>query len=197
MMNGTKGYFTKGELGFEYADMLNEFITGKAGMMFDGSWRSSVFSDETQAGALTNKVGFFTMPAVEGGIGDQTYVNGNYSNGYGFSSDLNEQELVAVKAFIKNMYSDEMQLRGLLEDGVLPSIKLSDDATSQVEDKIVKKVITIMGESGGAFSHFDSTVQSAVYKESEDVILKLIAGRETPQSVGDILQAVQDKANQE
>lgn len=192
-----KGYFTKGELGFEYADMLNEFITGKAGMMFDGSWRSSVFSDETQAGALTNKVGFFTMPAVEGGIGDQTYVNGNYSNGYGFSSDLNEQELVAVKAFIKNMYSDEMQLRGLLEDGVLPSIKLSDDATSQVEDKIVKKVITIMGESGGAFSHFDSTVQSAVYKESEDVILKLIAGRETPQSVGDILQGVQDKANQE
>ncbi|GIP16430.1 ABC transporter substrate-binding protein [Paenibacillus montaniterrae] len=192
-----KGYFTKGELGFEYADMLNEFLTGKAGMMFDGSWRSSVFSDETQAGALTNKVGFFTMPAVEGGVGDQTYVNGNYSNGYGFSSDLNEQELVAVKAFIKNMYSEEMQLRGLLEDGVLPSIKLSSDALSKVEDKIVKKVITIMGEAGGAFSHFDSTVQSSVYKETEDTILKLIAGQETAQSVADQLQAVQDKANQE
>lgn len=192
-----KGYFTKGELGFEYADMLNEFVTGKAGMMFDGSWRSSVFSDETQAGELTNKVGFFTMPAVEGGIGDQTYVNGNYSNGYGFSSDLTDQELVAIKAFIKNLYSEEMQLRGLLEDGILPSIKLSGDATNKVEDRIVKKVITIMSESGGAFSHFDSTVQSAVYKESEDVILKLIAGKETPQSLGDKMQAVQDKANQE
>lgn len=192
-----KGYFTKGELGFEYADMLNEFVTGKAGMMFDGSWRSSVFGDETQAGDYTNKVGFFTMPAVEGGIGDQTYVNGNYSNGYGFSSDLTDQELVAIKAFIKNLYSEEMQLRGLLEDGILPSIKLSDDTTNKVEDRIVKKVITIMRESGGAFSHFDSTVQSAVYKESEDVILKLIAGKETPQSVGDKMQAVQDKANQE
>lgn len=192
-----KGYFTKGELGFEYADMLNEFVTGKAGMMFDGSWRSSVFSDEAQAGALTNKVGFFTMPAVDGGIGDQTFVNGNYSNGYGFSSDLTEQELVAIKAFIKNLYSDEMQLRGLLEDGILPSIKLSSDAMNQVEDKIVKKVITIMSESGGAFSHFDSTVPSSVYKESEDLILKLIAGRETPQSVGDKMQAVQDKASEE
>lgn len=192
-----KGYFTKGELGFEYADMLNEFVTGKAGMMFDGSWRSSVFSDETQAGALTNKVGFFSMPAVDGGKGDQTFVNGNYSNGYGFSADLTDQELVAVKAFIKNLYSEEMQLRGLLEDGILPSIKLSGDATSKVEDKIVKKVITIMGESGGAFSHFDSTVQSAVYKETEDTILKLIAGQETAQAVGDQLQAAQDKANQE
>jgi len=188
-----KGYFTKGELGFEYADMLNEFVTGKAGMMFDGSWRASVFKDETQAGALTNKVSFFPMPAVDGGKGDQTYVNGNYSNGYGFSSNLNEQQLVAVKAFIKNMYSDEMQLRGLLEDGVLPSIKLSGDATSKVEDKVVNKVIQVMGKSGGAFSHFDSTVKSEVYKESEDAILKLITKNETPQSVADILQAVQDR----
>lgn len=188
-----KGYFTKGELGFEYADMMNEFVGGKAGMMFDGSWRSSVFSDETQAGALTNKVGFFSMPAVTGGLGDQTYVNGNYSNGYGFSSDLTDQELAAVKAFIKNLYSEDMQLRGLLEDGLLPSIKLSDDATSKVEDKIVKKVIEIMAASGGAFSHYDSTVPSAVYKESEDIILKLIAGKETAQSVADKLQAVQEQ----
>lgn len=192
-----KGYFTKGELGFEYADMLNEFLMGKAGMMFDGSWRASVFSDEAQAGALTNKVGFFTMPAVDGGVGDQTFINGNYSNGYGFSSKVTDQELVAVKAFIKNLYSEEMQLRGLLEDGVLPSIKLSSEATGKVEDKIVKKVINIMSESGGAFSHFDSTVPSSVYKESEDLILKLIAGNVDAQAVGDGLQAVQDTANAE
>lgn len=190
----SKGYFTKGELGFEYADMLNEFLTGKSGMMFDGSWRSSVFSDETQAAALTNKVGFFSMPAVPGGVGDQTFVNGNYSNGYGFSSNLTEQELVAVKAFIKNLYSEEMQLRGLLEDGILPSIKLSDDSITKVEDKIVKKVINIMKESGGAFSHFDSTVPSSVYKESEDVFLKLIAGQVTPEEVAQKLQTAQDAA---
>src|SRR5690606_40928961 len=54
-----KGYFTKGELGLEYADMLNQFVTGKAGMMFDGSWRASVFKDPSQAGELTGQVGFF------------------------------------------------------------------------------------------------------------------------------------------
>jgi len=188
-------YFTKGELGFDYAEMMNEFLLGKAGMMFDGSWRASVFSDEAQAGALTNKVGFFTMPAANGGKGDQSYINGNYSNGYGFSSNLTDQQLATVKAFIKNLYSEEMQLRGLLEDGVLPSIKLSDDSITKVEDKIVKKVINIMKESGGAFSHYDSTVSSAVYKETENLILKLIAGQKTPEAVADELHAVQTSAN--
>lgn len=189
------GYFTKGELGLEYGDMLNQLLTGKAGMMFDGSWRSSVFKDVEQAKDLTGKVGYFSMPAVPGGVGDQTYVNGNYGNGYGFSVDLSESELAAVKAFIKNLYSDEMQLRGLLEDGVLPSMKLSDDALAKVEDPIVKTVMDIMKNAGGAFSHFDSTVQSDVYKVSEEQIQLLIAGRVSAQEVGDALQKVQDDAN--
>lgn len=190
-----KGYFTKGELGLEYADMLNQFVTGKAGMMFDGSWRSSVFKDPEQAGELTGKVGFFPMPPVSGGKGDQTFVNGNYSNGYGFSADLNERELAAVKAFIKNMYSEEMQLRGLLEDGVLPSMKLSDDALGKVEDPLVKQIMETMRQAGGAFSHFDSTVSSDVYKESEAQIQKLIAGQATAAQVTEALQKVQQEAN--
>jgi len=135
------------------------------------------------------------MPPVPGGKGDQTFVNGNYSNGYGFSADLNERELMAVKAFIKNMYNEEMQLRGLLEDGVLPSMKLSDDALAKVEDPLVKKVMQIMSNAGGAFSHFDSTVPSDVYRETEAEIQKLISGMTTPQAMGDALQAVQDAAN--
>ncbi|TLS48663.1 extracellular solute-binding protein [Paenibacillus antri] len=190
-----KGYFTKGELGLEYADMLNQFVTGKAGMMFDGSWRSSVFKDPEQAFDLTGKVGYFNMPAVPNGVGDQSFVNGNYGNGYGFSANLNENELKAVKAFIKNLYNDEMQLRGLLEDGVLPSMKLSDDALSKVEDPIVKEVMNLMKTAGGAFSHFDSVVQSDVYKESEAQIQKLIAGQASPEQVGEAMQKVQDTAN--
>lgn len=190
-----KGYFTKGELGMEYPDMLNQFLTGKAGMMFDGSWRSSVFKDQAQAGDLTNKVGYFNMPAVPNGKGDQTFVNGNYANGYGFSANLNEKELKAVKAFIKNLYNDDMQLRGLLEDGVLPSMKLSGDAYAKVQDPLVNKIMQNMSKAGGAFSHFDSTIQSEVYKESEAQIQKLISGSASPKQVGDKLDQVQKSAN--
>lgn len=189
-----KGYFTKGELGLEYPEMLNQFVTGKAAMMFDGSWRSSIFKDQTQAGELTGKVGYFAMPAVPGGVGDQTAVNGNYSNGYGFSANLNENELKAVKGFIKNMFNEEIQLRGLLEDGVLPSMKLSADALAKVEDPIIKVALTQFASSKAVFSHYDSTVKTEVYQESEKQIAKLIAGQSNPQKVTEALQKAQEKA---
>ncbi|MFD2613892.1 ABC transporter substrate-binding protein [Paenibacillus gansuensis] len=190
-----KGYFTKGELGKEYADQLNEFVQGKAAMLFDGSWRASVFKDPAQAFDITNKVGYFAMPAVEGGKGDQTFINGNYSNGYGFSADLNENEKKAVTAFIKNLYNEEMQLRGLLDDAVLPAMQLSEDKLGQVSDPLVKQVMDTYKAAKGAFSHFDSTVQSDVYKETESELQKLIAGKTTPEKLAEALQKAQDTAN--
>lgn len=185
------GYFTKGELGLEYGDMLNEFVAGKAGMMFDGSWRSSAFKDDNIGAAVVGKVAFVPLPPVPGGKGDQTSVNANYGEGYGFSSNLNDRELVAVKAFIKFMYSDEMQLRGLLEDGVLPSMKLSADALAQVEDPIVKQVIDVLGNAGATFPHFDSVVSSKVYAETETQLQNIIGLRTTPQEAAEAIQKVQ------
>jgi raffinose/stachyose/melibiose transport system substrate-binding protein len=190
-----KGYYTKGELGKTYDDMLNEFASGKAGMMFDGSWRSSAFKEGAVAANMLGKVGFVALPALPNAAGDQTSLNANYSNGYGFSSDLNENELTAVKAFIKNLYSDEMQLRGLTEDGVLPSMKLSDEAMAQVTDPIVKQVLDVMKAAGSTFVHFDAIAQKAVYSETENQLQKLIASKSKPQAIGDAIQKVQDLEN--
>jgi raffinose/stachyose/melibiose transport system substrate-binding protein len=191
----SKGYFTKGELGKEYGDMLNDFVAGKAGMMFDGSWRSSAFKNDAVGAAIAGKVAFVALPPVPGGKGDQTSVNANYGEGYGFSADLNEQELAAVKAFIKNMYSDEMQLRGLLEDGVLPSMKLGDDSVAKVTDPLVKQVIDVLKNAGASFPHFDSIVQSKVNAETEAQLQKLVAGKTKPEAVGAAIQKVQDAEN--
>nr|WP_202887627.1 extracellular solute-binding protein [Cohnella zeiphila] len=190
-----KGYYPKGELGKAYADMLTDFVAGKAGMMFDGSWRSSAFKDDAVGKDISGKVAFVSLPPIPNGKGNQTSVNANYGEGYGFSSDLNENELKAVKAFIKNMYSDEMQLRGLLEDGVLPSMKLSDESIAQVTDPVVKQVLDVLKNAGTTFPHFDSVVQSKVYTETETQLTKLIAGKATPQEVGNAIQKAQDAEN--
>lgn len=195
-----KGFFSKGELGMTYDAMLNDFLTGKAGMMFDGTWRSSAFKNPDLVKDITSEdVGYFAMPAVPGGKGDQTAVNGNYSNGYGFSSDLNENELLAVKTFIKHLYTDDMQVRGLLEDGLLPSMKLSADAQARIDaeltDPVVKQIMGTMNAAGEAFSHFDSVVQSEVYTESELQIQKLIAGQSSAEDAGAAMQKAQDAAN--
>jgi raffinose/stachyose/melibiose transport system substrate-binding protein len=190
-----KGYFTKDELRKTYDDMLNEFAAGNAGMMFDGSWHSSAFKEGAVAANMLGKVGFVALPALPNAAGDQTSLNANYSNGYGFSSDLNENELTAVKAFIKNLYSDEMQLRGLTEDGVLPSMKLSDEAMAQVTDPIVKQVLDVMKAAGSTFVHFDAITQKTVYSETEAQLQKLIASKSKPQAIGDAIQKVQDLEN--
>ncbi len=94
-----------------------------------------------------------------------------------------------------HLYNDEMQLRGLLEDGVLPSMKLSDEALAKVTDPLVKQVMETMAGAGSSFVHFDSVVQKAVNAESEIQLQKLIAGKATPQEAGDAIQKVQDAEN--
>jgi raffinose/stachyose/melibiose transport system substrate-binding protein len=190
-----KGYFTRGELGKTYDDMLNDFAAGKAGMMFDGSWRSSAFKEGAVAASLLGKVAFVALPALPNAAGDQTSLNANFSNGYGFSSDLSDSELKAVKAFIKNLYSDEMQLRGLLDDGVLPSMKLSDESLAKVTDQIVKQVLDVMKAAGATFVHFDAVAQKTVYSETELQLQKLIAKKATAQEVGDAIEKIQEKEN--
>ncbi|MFD0717165.1 ABC transporter substrate-binding protein [Paenibacillus sp. GCM10027626] len=192
-----KEYFTKGELGYEYIEMRNQLLTGKAGMMFDGSWASSVFTDPQQAGDMIGSIGYFAMPSVPGGKGDQTAVNANLSNGYGFSSNLNEQELKAVKAFIQNMYNVDMQIRGLKEDNVLPSFKIDQDLKSLVEAPLLKEVLDVQAKAGEVFPVFDAFVQSEVNKEVELGLAQIIAGKgkADPVKILNRIQAVQDKAN--
>lgn len=188
-----KGYFTKGELGIDYAGQTDQFITGKAGMLFDGTWRASSFKADGDAigQALAGKVGYIAFPAVTGGKGDQTAVNYNQNNGYGFSADLNDNETKAVKAFIKNLYNDEFQIRGFKEDGVLPSMKVPADQLTS-DDPVISEILEANKGATTVFPHFDSLVVSKVNGETEKQIQLLIAGRTTAQEMADAIQKVSD-----
>jgi raffinose/stachyose/melibiose transport system substrate-binding protein len=193
-----KGYFKKGELGLEYGEQRNQLIRGEAIMMYDGSWASSVFADVKQAGKMTNKVGYFPMPRATPGKGNQTAVNGGFSNGYGFSAKVkdNPKQLEAVKSFIKNMYSDEMQIRGLEADGVLPSMRVDSAkmAKAKVTD-LVKEIIAVGSKASYAFPAFDSLVQPDVNTAISEGIKKLIGGKTTPKKMLDGVQKIQQEAN--
>jgi len=193
-----KGYFKKGELGLEYGEQRNQLIRGEAIMMYDGSWASSVFADPKQAGKMTDKVGYFPMPKLTNGIGLQTAVNGGFSNGYGFSAKVknNPTQLAAVKSFIKNMYNDEMQIRGLEADGVLPSMKVDSKklAAAKVSD-LVKEIIAVGNRASWAFPAFDSMVQADVNTAISVGIQQLIGGKTTAKKMLDKVQKVQEEAN--
>ncbi|MGG4344698.1 ABC transporter substrate-binding protein [Paenibacillus lautus] len=191
-----KGYFKKGELGFEYADMRNQMITGEAIMMMDGSWANSVFRDPAQAGDLVNKVGYFNLPPVN--EGDPVIVMQDANNGYGFSAAVAEdpRKLQAVKEFIKNMWTDEMQLRGLKEDGVLPAMKMElATMNSTSDDPLMQDIFKGVSEISKSFPAFDGLVQADVNTALSMGIQQVIGGELDAEKMLENVQAAQEAAN--
>ena len=193
------GYFKKGELGFEYAEYTTQFTSGEAILMYDGTWKSSVFKEGQSGEGLIGKVGFFNLPAVDGGAGDQTSLMRDVNNGYGFAASVAEdpQKLAAVKSFIKNLYNEEMQIRGLVEDGVLPAMKFDEEVlTKNITDDLMKEIVAVLNASETSFPAFDSLVQADVTTEISNIqIQKLIGGQTTPEKMAEELQKVQEEAN--
>lgn len=65
---GAAGYFGDNVASLDYDAASNEFLTGKAAMIYMGSWLlGNINSDANQIGA--ENVGFMPFPAVEGGAG--------------------------------------------------------------------------------------------------------------------------------
>lgn len=167
--------------------------------MYDGTWKSSVFKAGQSGEGLIGKVGFFNIPAVDGGVGDQTALMRDVNNGYGFSASAGEDErqLAAVKSFIKNMFNEEMQLRGLVEDGVLPAMKIDQAVLNEnITDDLMSEIVAVLNSSQSSFPAFDSLVQADVTTEISNIqIQSLIGGQTTPEKMGDALQKIQEEAN--
>lgn len=194
-----KGYFKKGELGFEYAEYTTQFTSGEAILLYDGTWKSSVFKAGESGEKMIGKVGFFNLPPVDGGTGDQTSLMRDVNNGYGFSAEVEKdpRKLEAVKSFIKNLYNEEMQIRGVVEDGVLPAMKIDAAVLSaSIEDDLMKQIVDVLNAAETSFPAFDSLVQADVTTEISNIqIQKLIGQQTTPEKMGEALQKIQEEAN--
>ncbi|MDQ8735794.1 extracellular solute-binding protein [Paenibacillus sp. LHD-38] len=186
-----KDYFTKGALGLAYADQGAQLLSGKAAMVFTGTWDANRFSGD-EAGDLKGQIGYFAFPSIDGGAGDQTSINASYSNGFGFSANLNEDQVAAAKKFIANFFTEEVQKRTLVEDKLLPSMKLSD--LSGV-DPLTTEILTVMANASSSWKAYDAIVQPAVGADVNVGIQELIGKVTTPEKVAEKIQASQDKAN--
>lgn len=183
-----KGYFSKNALGLSYAQGQNEFQTGKAAMIFDGAWANGAFTDPALT-PVAEHVSFFGFPTM-GGPGDNA-INASYSNGYGFSAKLNDQELEVVKEFIKLQYSQEMQTRQNQEDGWLPSMKFEIAGS-----KPILKEILAATEGKDLFPAFDAEVPGKVNTAVQNAVQEALGLKDLDATLSK-LQAVQEEANAE
>ncbi|MEX2460847.1 MAG: extracellular solute-binding protein [Paenibacillaceae bacterium] len=187
----TKGYFTENSLGLKYAEQQNQFKAGKAAMLFDGSWTYADYIDPEQS-KISDDIGFFSLPDM-GRVGDG-WINGNFNQGYGFSAQLSDAKKEAVKAFIKNMFNDDMQKRQLREDGVFPSMFFLDNAGVP---PLVTEMIAAAKASTGTFDSLETRIQRKVLAELEEGVQQLLEGKTTAIALTEKLQTVQIEANAE
>ncbi|MFD0586423.1 extracellular solute-binding protein [Paenibacillus sp. GCM10027627] len=187
----SKDYFTRGALGLEDSAHSLQLLRGQAAMVYTGTWDANHFTS-MDAGGLKGQIGFFAFPSIPGGKGDQRSINASYSNGIGFSSNLTDEQVVVVKEFISNFFNEEVQKRSLIEDKLLPSMKLSD--LSDI-DPLMTEVLTVMAQASSSWPAFDAIVQPSVTGEIGVGLQELIGNLSTPEKVAKKIQAAQDKAN--
>jgi len=183
-----KQYIDPNVLGLAFAEGQANFYTGKAAMLFDGSWAVNAIVGETSL--VKDSAGFFRFPDV-GGPGDG-YINGGWSNGYGFSAELKDNELAAVKAFIKNFFTLDNQKRTLVETNQIPAMK----GVTQVEgaSQLIQSIGEQQGSAKGAYPAFDALVQPSVKVELEAVVQELLGKQITPEEATKRMQKAQDNA---
>lgn len=186
-----KGYIDPNVLGLSFAEGQANFYSGKAAMLFDGSWAVNAINSEDSV--VKDTAGFFRFPDI-GGKGDG-YVNGGWSNGYGFSADLKENELKAVKAFIKNYFTLDNQKRTLVDTNQIPAMKGVTDVEGA--GVLITSIGEQQGSAKGAYPAFDALVQPDVKVQLETTIQELLAGQVTPEDAAKKMQEVQDTANKQ
>lgn len=184
-------YFPKSVLALPYSSQAGHMLRGKAAMVFTGTWDANPFTS-MDAGILRGQIGFFSFPAIPNGMGDQGSLNSSYSNGFGFSSNLTEDQIAAVKLFIANYFNEDVQKRAFMEDKLLPSMKMTDSSDM---DPLMNEIVTVMSQATSKWPAFDAIVQPSVTAEIGSGLQELLGKLQTPQQVAEKIQAVQNKAN--
>jgi raffinose/stachyose/melibiose transport system substrate-binding protein len=187
----TKGYFTENNGGLKYLEQQSQFKAGKAAMLYDGSWSYADYIDPKQS-KIASDVGFFSLPDM-GGAGDG-WMNGSFNQGYGFSAQLSDVKKAAVKAFIKNMFNDDIQKRQLTEEGIFPAMFLLDNTGVP---PLVTEIIAATKASAGTFDSLETLIQKNVLTVLKEGMQQLLEGETTAIPLTEKLQMVQVEANAE
>jgi raffinose/stachyose/melibiose transport system substrate-binding protein len=108
---GSKGYFGKGIESIDYNTSVNTFLTGKAAMLYMGTWVLANISDKSADTVGASNIGFMPFPNVTGGAGDSSQYPANVGLPFTFGAKtLGPKTEAWLKCIVQNYGS------GVLKD---------------------------------------------------------------------------------
>ena len=159
--------------------------TGAAAMELMGHWNIFVLegfaADEAAKTELKADLGWFPMPATDGGAGDPSAALGG---GDGFSCYVDAPPECAD--FLSYIVSDDVQKRFATEVGGLP---VAPAAASSVTNENLVELAAVAGAAGYVQLWLDTTFGPNVGGAMNDGIVNVFAGTGTAQDVVDLMTA--------
>ena len=135
---GAKGYFGKGVESIDYNTSVNTFLTGKAAMLYMGSWVLSSISDTSTDTVGASNIGFMPFPDVTGGAGSSSQYPANVGLPYTFNAKtLGPKSAAWLKCIVQNWGSASLKSYDTFSGFVAsPAVTGLTPLESQVQDII-------------------------------------------------------------
>jgi N-acetylglucosamine transport system substrate-binding protein len=183
MQDMARDHLQKGALAMTHTESQNEFVQGRAAMIFCGVW----LENEMKATTPKNfEMRCFTVPAVEGGKGNPHLFNGQ---GMEFmfapGGAPNFDDAAAFTAYMMSLENGPDMARSI---GVISPIK--GGVPREVLSPALQSIMDIAEASPGSFSDRVSTLLLEWFGETmQPSLTALLAGTFTPEQFGRAMDA--------
>ncbi|MGN6126462.1 MAG: ABC transporter substrate-binding protein [Humibacter sp.] len=180
------GYLGQGFVSTDAATATNAFLTGKAAMMYNGSWLLSNINDKSQDVIGADNVGLMPFPGVTGGAGSIDQWPANAGAAMAMNSKQAGPKVDAWLKCIAQNYGSEAMKNG----GVVSGFKLNKDVadipapTKMVQTKVADIKETVLW--------FEALMDAKSTALAQSNVSLLTTGQMSPQTYMSQLQASLD-----
>ncbi|MCR8657016.1 ABC transporter substrate-binding protein [Paenibacillus endoradicis] len=176
-----KGYVVKSSLGMASAQAVQQFVDGKAAMIFTGTWD---LPGVTASGAAEFERGFFSLP---GNDANQP-IYASASTAAGFALNAKSANLDVAKQVFEYLYDAESPL---FEAWVASNPSISVFNGVELQNDIFKDSLSEIQSTGNAFYFSNQMWPAGVSDVMQAKFAEIIGGQKT--TAEDVAKAMQDK----
>lgn len=176
-----KGYFGEGCTTVDNTTAANMVLAGEAAMIYNGSWYSEDIASENNP-AGEDGIGFFSIPTVEGGVGEATEIPTNCGNILTLSADKYDGATAGwLKFFVENAGDYAMTEMGSVKG-------YTYDATAQLSP-VNQIVVDTINNTTKAATWFEAMMNNETKTAAQDNVQTLVNGEMTAE---EYMQSIQD-----
>ncbi|WNS40813.1 extracellular solute-binding protein [Paenibacillus sp. MMS20-IR301] len=176
-----KGYVNKGSLGMASAQALQQFVDGKAAMIFTGTWDLPAVSAD---GAAQFERGFFGLPGNK--AGEPVYASAATAAGYAINAS--SKNLDITKEVFEYLYAADSPL---FQAWVDANSSISVFSGVELKNEIFKNVLDEIQSTGHAFYFPNQMWPAGVSDVMQSKFSEIIGGKKT--TAEEVTKAMQDK----